>query len=245
MKNLFDSLIGATKNTKIDFFSIYHHSVFLQAKNVGLASTIHTELHTPLEGAGTFHEKNTKELASLIKSNNYLETSIGLAAINSEVNHQELLKIGSNINGFALLEEKGQNKNIAVLGNFPNIKKLQENKSFKILWIFEINPPDDSFKTPKDYAEYLPRADVVLFTAVTLINHTIFDFYPYLKNSFKILTGPSVPLHHSLFDFGIDAICGSVVTNPELAKLSLSQGASYKYAKGIERITLLRNNHAK
>lgn len=245
MKNLYQTLISEQKKSAVRFLSIYHHAVFLSGKNVGLSSMIHTHHHQILDDVGSLHLKTTKELSSLLISENYLARSIGLAAINSEVNSPELLKRNSQENALEILLRKGEGKNVAMLGDFPRLKQLREGHPFKNLWAFEMNPPDETYYTPKDYSTILPQADVVLFTAVTLINHTILEFFPYIKNSFKILTGPSAPLHPLLFDYGIDAICSSVVTCEEEAKLYLSQGASYRSAKGIEKVTLLRDTHAR
>ncbi len=241
MKNLYQTLLEQENNSPVRFISIYHHAVFLSGKNAGLSSTIHTDHHQILGDVGSLHLKTTKELSSLLVSENFLARSIGLAAINSEVNSPELLKRNSHENALEILMRKGEGKNVAILGDFPRLKHLRQGHHFKNLWAFELNPPDDTYYTPKDYAEILPQADVVLFTAVTLINHTILEFLPYIEKSFKILTGPSAPLHPALFDYGIDAICSSVVTCEEEAKRYLSQGASYRSAKGIEKVTLFKD----
>jgi uncharacterized protein (DUF4213/DUF364 family) len=240
MRNLYNSIINSIGPHPVRFFSIYHHSVFLAAQNVGLSSTIHTQCCRPLADAGSFDKKNAKELAQLVWSDNLLARSIGFAAINSKLNAPELLKNSSNVNAMELLIDKGRGKNVAILGNFPRVRQLRENNQFKSLSVFELRPPDETYFTEKDYERILPHADVVLFTAVALINHTIFDFYKYIEKSFKILTGPSAPLYSGFLDFGIDAVCGSVVTDEEEARRSLSQGSSYRYAKGIQKVTLLR-----
>ncbi len=240
MRNLYNSIVNSIEPHSVRFFSIYHHTVFLSGENVGLSSTIHTQHHRPLEDAGSFDKKNTKELAPHIWSDNLLARSIGFAAINSELNTPELLRNSSTVNAMELLIEKGRGKHVAMLGDFPRLQQLRESNPFKSLSVFELQPPDETYFTEKDYERILPQADVVLFTAVTLINHTIFDFYKYIGKSFKILTGPSAPLHTGFFDLGVDAVCSSVVTDEKEARRYLSQGASYRYAKGIQKVTLLR-----
>lgn len=72
---------------------------------------------------GRLHCKSAQELTAYALSENSLEASIGIAAINSllEVNEQN----AGEMNASEVLMKKGAGKNIALVGHFPFIPGLK------------------------------------------------------------------------------------------------------------------------
>jgi hypothetical protein len=52
------------------------------------------------------------------------------------------------------------------------------------------------------------------------------------------LIGPTSPLSPILFEYGIDAICGSEVIDEDKLIQSISQGATFKEVSGVRLLTL-------
>ncbi len=241
-KQIINCLLEKVISSKIDDIAIYPYTVYVESLNVGLASTMKASSCVNIAHMGRMHELPTGKLAELINSDITLEAAIGLAAINSSLNHQKLRNELEQTNAFQILLEKGQGKNVSIVGHFPFIDKLIKNKSCKNLWVFELNPKAETDLPPDLIPEYLPASDVVLVSGTTLINHTFDDIHRLFHNSYNIMLDPSTPLNPSLFDFGFDAVCGAVVTNKEKAKRCFSQGACYREAEGLEFATLRKKS---
>lgn len=235
---IINCLIDEVVPSEVNEFAIYRHTVYVDSMNVGLASTANANPCADIAKAGTLHEMTTKELAEMMYSEEVIEAAIGLAAINASL---DLGRLGNRLisaNAVDILLEKGSGKNVSIIGHFPFVKRLIKSKSCKNVWVFELNP-----KSPDDLSsdllpEFIPQSDIVLISGTSLINHTFHDISGLCKDSYNILLGPSTPLTPSLFDFGINAVCGTVVTNREKARLSFSQGARYREAEGIEFVCL-------
>ena len=77
-------------------------------------------------------------------------------------------------------------------------------------------------------------------TGTAFINHTIEELLSLCRGSYVVLTGPTSPLSPVLFDFGIDAICGTKVVNMENVKCFVMQAAIFKQIKhqGVRLITM-------
>lgn len=215
------------------------HWTAVLSKYCGLASTFKEERHphTGVRDVGELTEKSAFDLARYSRSENLLEASIGMAAINSLIEIDESRCV--EINAYEILAEQGRGKNVAVVGHFPFIGMLRE--SARKLWIIEKRPLEGDL--PEDAAEeVLPQCDVVGITGTAFINHTLEDLLAYCKGSFVALIGPTTPLTPILFDHGIDVISGSKVINPEEVIHFMSQGATFKelHHHGVRLLTMMR-----
>jgi len=229
-----DCLIDEVTDSKVTDFAIYRHTVYIDSKNIGLASTANANPCADIANIGKMHEMGTKKLAKLMHSNEIIEAAIGLAAINASLNLKKLKHRLVYKNASDILLEKGNGKNVSIIGHFPFVQRLIRSKSCNNIWVFELYPksPDDLMFD--QFPQYALQSDVVLITGTTLINHTFNHISDLCKKSYNILLGPSTPLSLSLLDFGINVVCGVIVTDKEKAKLSLSQGARFREAQGLE-----------
>jgi len=157
-----------------------------------------------------------------------------MAAINSLLIVDE--KRCEEINASVLLERKGEGKNIAIVGHFPFIPQL--GKSAKELWVIEKNPIEGDYT--EDKAEkLLPEADVAGITGTALTNHTLEHLLGLCRpGTFVMILGGTAPLSPVLFDYGINAISGTVVTEPETVLKHVSQGATFRQLKGVKLLTM-------
>ena len=217
-----------------------HACVFWTAvvsKNCGLASTFREEHphHRIVRGAGDLRNRSALGLATYAKSDNLLEASIGMATINSLIEIDETNCVAEN--ALDILAEKGTGKNIAVVGHFPWIPKLQ--KVAKKVWVLEQRPQAGDL--PAEAAEnVIPQADVVAITGTSLINHTIEELLELSKDSFVVMVGPTSPLSPVLFVWGVDVISGTKVVEPEKAIQSISQGAIFRQVEGLKLLNMVK-----
>jgi uncharacterized protein (DUF4213/DUF364 family) len=215
------------------------HWTAVVSKYCGLASTFTEEGH-PHKGVrdvGHLTEKGAFDLALYSRSENLLEASIGMAAINSLIEIDESRCVEAN--AYEILLEKGRGKNVVVVGHFPFIPKLKELANN--LWVIEKRPLEGDL--PEDAAgEILPQCDVVGITGTTFINHTLGPLLAHCKGSFVALIGPTTPLTPVLFDYGIDVISGTKVVEPREVIRFISQGATFRELRhhGVRLLTMMR-----
>lgn len=213
------------------------HWVLVCSKHAGLGSTLTNcgpHGHSHMREVGNLLEKSAQELAGWIKSDNLLEASVGIAAINSllDVDESQLVEI----NAAEVLARRAAGKNLAIVGHFPFVEKIRSKTAN--CWVIEKRPYGDDF--PEEAAsQYLPQADVVAITGTSLINHSIESLLSLCKpDTVLMLLGPSTPLTPVLLNRGITYLSGSRVIDEEAAALTIQQGASFPQVKGVKVVTL-------
>jgi hypothetical protein len=207
------------------------------SKHCGLASTFHEPhpYHRPVRNAGSLTGLSALGLAQYARSDNVLEASIGLAAINSLICVDEARCV--NENALDVLAAKGRGKNIAIVGRFPWIPKLRALA--RTLWVIEQSPQEGDLP-PEAAEEVLPQADVVGITGTSFVNHTAERLLDLSKQSFVVILGPTTPLSPVLFDYGVDVLAGVKVVEPEKTIRSISQGAVFSQAEGVRLVTMAK-----
>jgi len=217
---------------------LFHTAVL--TRSCGLAATLPRDAlqqeQPSAREPGRLLEKSALELVRMSYSNIILEAAIGMAAINSllDVNEEKCLEL----NASELIAEKGKGKKVAIVGHFPFIPRLRE--IVKELWVIEKNQREDDL--PEVEAEnIIPQADVVGITGTAFTNHTIEKLLKLCRpQAYVVMLGDTAPLSTVLFDYGIDAISGTRVIDPELALRCVSQGATYRQIKGIRKLTMVK-----
>ena len=221
---------------------VFHTAVL--TRYCGLASSLPKDAlkqgHFLVKEPGFLTVKTAAELVRLAYSDSLLEASIGMAAINSllEVDEKKCV----NLNAGDLILQKGSGKNIAIIGHFPFIPQLREVAAK--LWVIEKNPQSGD-AGEDEAAGLLPQADVVGITGTSLTNHTFDEIIGFCRpDAYKVILGDSAPLSPVFFDYGIDAVAGTRVSDPELAMRCVSEGANFRQIKGVLRLVLLREGNA-
>lgn len=209
-------------------------------RHCGLASTLRDESlphgHSRVRDVGHLLSKSGLELAQYARSDNPLEASIGMAAINSLLDIDESRCV--ELNAADLLIERGRGRKVALIGHFPFIRWLRE--AVGTLWVIEKRPHGNELPA-QAAAQVLPQADVVAITGTTLINHTFESLVALCRpESFVVLLGPSAPLSPVLFDYGVDVISGTQVVDPLAVLRCISQGATFRQVEGVRLLTMAK-----
>jgi uncharacterized protein len=207
--------------------------------NCGLASTPHDHRHhdkAPVAGAGLLTGKNSREVAELATSSSLHEAAIGMASINSLLDPDVDSCI--EINAGELLIQNGKNKRVAIIGHFPFVPRLREVAAE--LWVIEQNPTEGDLEE-SEAENLLPQADVVGITGTAFTNHTIEHLLDLCsKKAFVVVLGGTSPLSPVLFNYGVSAVCGTKVVEPEEVLRCVSGGATFRQIKGIRLLTMIK-----
>ena len=209
-------------------------------RHCGLASTPHDDGHhhdkIPVKEAGFLMERSALALAGMAASTSLLEAAIGMATINSLIEVDE--KRCTELNAGDLLAEKGEDKKVAIIGHFPFVPKLRQ--VVKELWVIEKNPREGDF-TEAESENLVPQADVVGITGTAFTNHTIEHLLGMCNpKTYVVVLGGTTPLSPVLFDYGVDAISGTRVVEPETVLRCVSQGATFRQIRGVCLLTMMR-----
>jgi uncharacterized protein (DUF4213/DUF364 family) len=237
MTTLLNELLSSlTEDIPVRSVLVGAHWTVVCSRHCGMATTMISDQphgHTQVRDAGRLHEKSARELAEYAKSDDLLEASIGLAAINSMLDVDESLSV--EINAAEVLASRGRGKNVALIGHFPFIQQLRQ--SAKRLWVIEQHPTEDEYPAVSA-VDLLPRADVVAITGSTLINHTLDKLLALCDpGSTVIVLGPSTPLSPILFNHGATIISGTRVVDEEAVLRTVGQGASFRQVEGVKLLT--------
>jgi hypothetical protein len=210
------------------------------SRNCGLASTPHDpgphHDKTPVKEAGLLLGKDVMALARMANSPSPMESAIGMATINSliEVNEGRC----AELNADNLFAKEGEGKRVAIVGHFPFVPRLRTVA--KELWVIERNPQEGDF-TEAEAETLIPKADVVGITGTAFTNHTIERLLGLCKpEAYVVILGGTAPLSPVLFDYGISAISGTRVIDPETVLRCVSQGATFRQLKGVQLLTMRR-----
>jgi hypothetical protein len=214
-----------------------HWTAVCSATGCGLASTLVGDGphgHNPVRDVDNLEHKSAQELAGWARSDNLLEASIGMAAINSLLDVDESKAV--EINASEVLAREGMGKNIAIVGHFPFVERLRAQVNN--LWVIEQRPQAGDL--PEQAAEdYLPQADVIAITGTAFINHTLEHLLSLCPaGSLVMVLGPSTPLSPVLFHYGIQMISGTRVIDETATLKTIQHGAIFQQVKGVRLLTL-------
>jgi len=239
--NILDNLIAnLPENVPVRSVLVGAHWTVVCSRHCGMASTLtsnHPHGHLQIRDVGRLHQKSARELAELARSDELMEASIGMAAINSLLEVDESRAV--EMNASEALIRRGRGKNVALVGHFPFIPQLRQ--AVGQLWVIEQNPVDDDF--PAEAAvDLIPQADIVAITSTALINHTLDGLLALCTPQATVmLLGPSTPLSPILFDHGATIISGTRVIDEAAVLRTVGQGASFRQVEGVKLLTFIHN----
>jgi uncharacterized protein len=237
MKLLNDIIASIQEDAPVRRVLVGAHWTVVCSRHCGMASTIlgnKPHGHEKVRDVGQLENKSALELAEYARSDNLLEASIGIAAINS------LLEIdvtrAVEVNAAEVLLNQGKGKNIALVGHFPFIPKLRQAAGQ--LWVIEQNPTDNEYPA-ESASDLIPQADFVALTGSALVNHTLGDLLELCRSDALVMVlGPSTPLSPVLFHAGANYISGTQVIDEQAVLHTVAQGASFQQVEGVRLLTL-------
>ncbi len=206
------------------------------AASMGCSNDHHYGGGYPIPEAGHLLDYSVPQLTEFLRSPRVAEASIGMATINA------LLEPPTGhcveVNAADVILERGRGKRVVIVGHFPFTPQVKAAAGQ--LQVLERNPRPGDLPAEKA-PEVIPQADLVAITGTTIINHSLDAILPLCrKDAFVMVMGGSTPVTPLLFDFGVDAVAGTLLAEPEAALLAAAQGATYRQIPGKRLYTLFR-----
>ncbi|MDR3203440.1 MAG: DUF364 domain-containing protein [Deltaproteobacteria bacterium] len=209
--------------------------MLMKSDQEGGAGLAHFFSNQEPKGALTIKDikgQKLKDLAQLVKSWDFHEASIGLAAINCSMSADYAAgKFAGNLtsgNAFELFLKKVKNRKVAVIGHFPHLDKMTQTA--KELYILERSPQNGDL--PDTAAEYiLPSRQMVFMTGSSIINKSAPRLIELSQGAEIYLVGPSVPLCPGLFKYGLTVLAGSIISDYEALAENLKDKCAVDFNK--------------
>lgn len=228
---LYDELIDEIPNElMVDHYAIGLGWTQVWSKDqTGVALTVRQKGPRILSH-GNYKGLPLKDVAALIKSWDFIEASVGAAALNcyyntfhkvkaqggfkdivfEDLTHKERVKKEA----FIAFRNEITGKKVAIIGHFPHIEK--ELGPICDLSILERNPQKGDY--PDSACEYiLPEQDYLFITGMTLTNKTLPRLLALAKDNAKTsIVGPSICLSPKLLQWGADNLSGFCVLDRDM-----------------------------
>jgi hypothetical protein len=248
MWEIYDALIQAVpEDSTVQACLSGLHWFAVRSAGLGLAMTPR-QGDACLPRAGEIAGMRTRDVAALVKSWNFHEAALGLAAINSVLNARESLERHAawcperqpDEDVFTYLLDELRGKKVAVVGHFRNLERVQAICDLSIL---ERLPQSGDLPDPA--CEWiLPEQDFVILTATTLINKTLPRLLQLSREARVVLAGPSTPLTPMLFQFGVDMLGGLVVEDEARVWKVIQEGGQHQIFRSGSRMVKLTREAA-
>ena len=207
--------------------------------SLGLALTVRQRAgephHSPIIGI------SLREVAALVKSWNFLEASLGMAAINCWYNRPQRAKAlglldperGQGGDAFRVFGDAVKGKKVAVIGHFPHLEKTLA--PICKLSILEREPQKGDY--PDSACEYiLPHQDFCFITGMSLTNKTLPRLLELSQRGQVCLVGPSAPLADVLFDLGVNCVSGFTPVYQDRCLEALRRGVKQGIFRGGQMV---------
>lgn len=216
--------------------------VLLEGDACGLAYTFRDELSDccgTLPEAGSLIGMRGADIILWASSKNLLKAAVGMAAVNAVLNTPQT--VGDTGNVMSALDIR-PDSTLGTVGDFRPILTGARSKTDRI-YVFEQDVTDDgALYDSSTIPEHLPKCDVVVITASSIVNQTIDAVLSHCQNARQVcVIGPSTPLCPQVFrPYNVQLLAGSVVTDPQRILEVVSQGGGAMSMKPAIRQMLVR-----
>ena len=176
-----------------------------------------------------------REAAGAVKSWNFAEASLGMAAINAFYNTPERVKSLRAAEPYENYCTRGlelRGKRVAMIGHMGYPESALSG--IEKLYVLERAPQKGDY--PDSACEYvLPQCDLVLITGSALVNKTMPRLLELSKNALTVLTGPTVPMCPALLGQSVRRLAGMIVTDASIVPAIGSSlvGSPYPYGESF------------
>lgn len=242
--NLVDDLLASLPDAEVSDVRIGLHWTAVVAtvdgeRRCGLASTLagsHEHGVPDVSEPGLLETYSALELARNIRSNQPTMASVAVAAINALVPRRP--ECWADENAGEVIARQGAGKTVALVGHFPFIPSVRSQVGELV--IIEREPRDGEL--PEEAAaEVFARASLVAITGMTLVNQSLEPLLELCSPAAEVLIlGPSTPLSPVMFDYGINFLSGSIVTDIDAVLRAIGQGGTFRqiHRLGVRLVTM-------
>ena len=173
-------------------------------KYCGVAVTVN-EQDGPLRDFAYLYGRPLKEVAALCKSWDFMEASVGTAALNAYINSTEQVTRKGCVptaNGFDDYKAVASGRKVAIIGHFVKLERFLTDSD---VYVLERKPVPGDY--PDSACEYLlPEMDFTIITGSAFINKTLPRLLQLSRHA--VILGPSTPMSRSILDYGAKELSG-------------------------------------
>lgn len=192
---------------------------------VGVSGTAKSMTRPPL-ARFTLEGAPLKQVAALSKSWNFVEASIGVAALNAYYNSPEIAKKNGVLfdegddrlnDPYIVYRNFVRDKKVACIGsNSTVVESLLKD-------VAEVSLLGEEFGSfPVQAADYLlPEQDLVYLPCYSEITKELPRYLSLCQNTVAVVCGPSITMSPLLFDYGAFDLAGLVITDADMAFASV------------------------
>jgi uncharacterized protein len=215
-------------------------AVCLEDGSCGLAYTLHEQEYESccvIAEAGKLAGREASELMSWMKSPDVTACAVGLATLNASV-PPPVDAMESDI--VDLLPVRSDDS-VGMIGYFgPLVEPLK--RKVHALHIFERKPDQEYGILPESAArELLPKCQVVIVSATTLLNHTIDYLLDLSRTAREIaILGPSTPFLPDIFNRrSVTMLSGiQVVDSAQILRTVSEGGGARQFGRAARKLSL-------
>lgn len=248
-KRIFDALVRSMpEDARIEDVSIGIFWTYVRTQyGSSLSATAHRWCEDPpgalIPNAGNLCGMLVRDIVPLYESESLSARALANAAVGASFRVADMT--GTRYAGRAqeLLEQvcadRGPGLRIALVGHFHFADQLV--RLGHQLDIFELEGRCQEGDIPcTRFAEYLPREDIIVMTSSTLLTHAAEQILGYCRpDAYRMIVGPTVPLHPVLWSFGFDAVCGNVIHDDGQVSRAVREGGNHKQLTGCAKYNFL------
>ncbi len=224
MWTLYDRLISTVDDSvKIKDFVVGPQwtAVITEDDCVGLAWTVSEKFRRFEFDVKPEAGMSAAEIAAGIKSWNYHESALGLAAINAFHNRAENLPSDAEIipggrrsqSAFIKFCEKNTKNKRSVMIE-PHYLREELSSAPGVIDIVRKEPTYRDYLY-QAYEELIPKADQLILSGITLVDKLGSPALRLAENKTSVFWGPDVPLTSAFGEFGVSQVTGFIVDDPE------------------------------
>jgi uncharacterized protein (DUF4213/DUF364 family) len=186
--------------------------------------------------AGSLTNKSAYEIIQTFGNVSQVMNSVAIATINAVLPQTPSQWV--DMNAEDVIKKNGKGKRVVIVGSFPFVDRLREKVGELVVIEKTPKPGEVSAERAPDF---IPSADVVAITGMTIINQTFESLFKLCSPQATVLVlGPSTPLCPELLKHGIQLLSGSIVTNIDSVVKAASQGANFRqlHKMGVRLVTI-------
>lgn len=170
----------------------------------GIAVTVN-EQNEQLRDFSYLYGRPLKEVATLCRSWDFMEASVGTAALNAYINSEEqVIRKGCihTTNGFDDYKEIASGRKVAIIGHFIKLERFLTDSD---VYVLERKPVPGDY--PDSACEYLlPEMDFTVITGSAFINKTLPRLLQLSRHA--VVLGPSTPMSRAILEYGAKELSG-------------------------------------
>lgn len=246
---IFDELVRSMpEDARIEDVSVGIFWTYVRTQyGSSLSATAHRWQEDPagalIPYAGNLCGMLVRDVAPLYDSDSLSARALANAAVGASFRSADMT--GSRYAGRAqelladVCAERGSGLRIALVGHFHFADQLV-GLGHK-LDVFELEGRCQPGDIPcTRFAEFLPLADIVVMTSSTLLTHAVEQILGYCRpDAYRMIVGPTVPLHPALWAFGFDAVCGNIIHDDAQVSRAVREGGNHKQLTGCAKYNFL------